>query len=867
MEIRRNSMKNRRLPDVLMIALLLLATLALLPACGSGVAGKDVKVTIHAQNTGTDDVAGFNFNITCVNGWHLTPNPTYVAVHGTTGSSHDFADLFATIPAPTQCTVTVTPMKDEKTPSVDCAPVTQQFDVLADKTVELTLMVQCAAPDSGGADITPTLNHPPYIIIAIPDKFPCVGVPAEIYVSASDPDGDTVTFTYVVGTWTVTGGVGACTPPPPSTNFTVTGAPGGYPWLFEGHVAGEFCMTVTAGDGHGGFAEMSFPIHVQDCKCCRYGKEPDFHFVYPVTEESCEHDPFNGVVVPDSDCMCCWDKETGTYHLLTNPAECREPDVIVPIELCREQGSHTWEANYTLDPDAQAVKSKYLVIPSTQAGWYNNGTGYSTHNWNDKMVVYDLDGANALKPHICPVNGITPDGIANFNVCNSPSRVMMDPYTDVITTCRGQREPYWNTYCQANPTEAWCITCAATPGDPTCNYCLHYPADSRCHDGHVEKYTKCGVKLWETQIPDCAATRGVVLSPSGRLFAACSNTQVGKPNAIGVYELNPVTGAIIDHVHVGYYLYGLAADANGIYFCSGYGHVGKVDYSGPALAAGWYVAHNCYGIGIDTQNRVWVSEYPTKMLDALDSSTGAQIPGMHTTITYSGTDYNGYGLTVGLDGRIYVGVDGVSRIAIFDPSTHALTFQALGPGIITGTADLGPHGVTLDTDGNLFTINQGSGTVTKLTPAGGGTFTATSFGGTDPAASWLPLLKGPYGYSGDMTGAVQQSITSSHDIWTSNCYDSGDPLTQWTNVTWTSTVPSGSSILLSYSLDCTGTWQPLASIPSFDPANGGKSLEIPPIGSLMYPAAQKIQFKADLSVFPPGSTSLPTIGTITVDYQ
>ncbi len=70
--------------------------------------------------------------------------------------------------------------------------------------------------------------------------------------------------------------------------------------------------------------------------------------------------------------------------------------------------TETWQANYTLNPDAPCDPAPYLVVPSSGA---------------NQLAVYDL-------------TTLLPLPTSPFDTCSNPSRVMMDANTDVYASCR-----------------------------------------------------------------------------------------------------------------------------------------------------------------------------------------------------------------------------------------------------------------------------------------------------------------------------------------------------------------------------------------------------------------------------------------------
>lgn len=233
-----------------------------------------------------------------------------------------------------------------------------------------------------------------------------------------------------------------------------------------------------------------------------------------------------------------------------------------------------------LDPEEVCDYLPYLVVPSS---------------FGDALVVYDLETLEVFS--------------GPFPVCSNPSRVVFEPTTDVLVSCRG--------------------------------------------DGHAMKTTLTGDVLWDVQLPGCNLSRGIARSADGRVFASCWN-----PGRI--WELEPETGEPIPGKTVGVPIgvYGMAVDATGIYV-AGFG-VSRIVLGGESdLTVSWSGPLPAYGIAADGHGVVWLGG---SLLTSIDGPTGAVL---------GSWDVGGFvhGVTVGPGGRIWAAVPGADRVAALDPGS------------------------------------------------------------------------------------------------------------------------------------------------------------------------------------------------------
>lgn len=179
--------------------------------------------------------------------------PGFVA--GDAGQNHAFADALFVL-QPGDYKVCVTPIQEDGTPSAICAPTEGVFTVVAEQTTEGILYSQCLGDPSGGLDVITALNDPPHIddLDIAASKFITTCESATIAVSASDPDGDTLSYVFEV----LAGPPGAQTSLAWQDNVAV----------FSADIEGTYTLQVTVSDGLGGEAHLSFPIHVSDGGAC-----------------------------------------------------------------------------------------------------------------------------------------------------------------------------------------------------------------------------------------------------------------------------------------------------------------------------------------------------------------------------------------------------------------------------------------------------------------------------------------------------------------------------------------------------------------------------------------------------------------------
>jgi mono/diheme cytochrome c family protein len=176
----------------------------------------------------------------------LESEPLPASVAGPGSGMHQFADGLFVLP-PGAYVVCATPLA-MGAPSHDCARAQGTATVVASQTSEVLLVSQCQGSPNGGVDVVAGLNDPPQITgLAIdPSKFITVCQSATIAVTASDPNGDTLSYG-----WMASGG-----------NLHPAGASA----TFSGP-AGDYMITVTVTDVHAASATLAFPVHVSAATC------------------------------------------------------------------------------------------------------------------------------------------------------------------------------------------------------------------------------------------------------------------------------------------------------------------------------------------------------------------------------------------------------------------------------------------------------------------------------------------------------------------------------------------------------------------------------------------------------------------------
>ena len=358
---------------------------------------------------------------------------------------------------------------------------------------------------------------------------------------------------------------------------------------------------------------------------------------------------------------------------------------------------------------------------------------------SEKLLVVPSSGDSKLAVFDVSVNPPVALVGSPFQTCKNPSRIMMDTNGEIVATCR--------------------------------------------EDGKVNRHKKTGELLWSTKLPNCNASRGVVVDTFGRLFAGCSDNAT-------ISELDPVTGVVKANVSVGGndpfgggFLYGLVADADGLYVAlTGVG-ITKVTLGGENdLKIAWTTKVEVYGIADDGNGSVWAASDKAR---SLDTKTGQ----LEQEIAFPNAWY-GYGLSAGLDGNVYVALGDGNVVAKITADGKVASLPLAG-------GDNHDHGLALDVDNNIYTVNMYSNSCTRIDALTG---KATSFG--------QGLLNQPYGYSGDMTGVISSCVVNGGKTWKSDLIDGGSPKAHWLQVKWKATEPPDTHVAMFYRLDG-GYWTPI----------------------------------------------------------
>jgi streptogramin lyase len=258
---------------------------------------------------------------------------------------------------------------------------------------------------------------------------------------------------------------------------------------------------------------------------------------------------------------------------------------------------------------------------------------------------------------------------------------------------------------------------------------------------------------------------------------------VGAFNEMRVYRINPSDGSVVSTVEVSATPYGLAADSLGGIWISGFSsgsiqyfhtETGTVETAIPVSGC----SGSPYGITVDGANRVWVASYGSGSLCASrwDPATRTWF-----NVRGGGSYVDGRGIAAAADGTIWLATNGTDEGMV---SWNAEDGSDLTVHRIGGST---PVGIGLDDLGHVWTVNQGTNNVSRLTLETG-------------LMEQFPVGEMPYTYS-DFTG-YQRRIIAPDGSWArtfERCAAGAEDY--WRTLVWDADAPPGQITINAQSAD------------------------------------------------------------------
>jgi uncharacterized repeat protein (TIGR01451 family) len=262
--------------------------------------------------------------------------------------------------------------------------------------------------------------------------------------------------------------------------------------------------------------------------------------------------------------------------------------------------------------------------------------------------------------------------------------------------------------------------------------------------------------------------RGIAVDYSGNVWA-------GTHDAMKYYYLEGATARILrtnDLSTLGHTPYGAVIDGNGILWSSGYKDSGqnnilRLDPNDNSMSVMNFEFHT-YGLGLDHHNHLFVSGYQESKLSRINVLTGTR----EWTVD---AGYLSRGVAVTDDEDVWVA-----------SSSEGNVWRFSNDGVFKGKITVGstPTGVSVDSAGRVWVVNDGDEYIKRIDPAIG------VYGAVDLSKHIIGGLH--YGYS-DMTGIIARSTTGRFGTWTV-IQDAVVRLTQWGVISWNGYEPSGDNI-------------------------------------------------------------------------
>lgn len=316
---------------------------------------------------------------------------------------------------------------------------------------------------------------------------------------------------------------------------------------------------------------------------------------------------------------------------------------------------------------------------------------------------------------------------------NSPSRTSVNQYGDVAVGNRGDA----GSLTKIAAEEERCVESNGIPGIQTST-----------GPGDLLDYGQDECVLWNTPLPSAGYDRGprAVAWEGGEIDpVTCTNTVPnprvwvswrGDGNNIEIRRLDGDTGAILDSAMVvggGGRTYGGAVNAEGDFWVAtrgGQDNLIHVDAVTLAVTVYNVPAGDDYGMTVDKNGDPWVVTYNdgTNYVYRLDVATG-------TFITAATSNARYRGIQIDREGRAWIAGNSPCRLSLVDAENDVLVDDAIPlPGCGT------PVGTSIDRDGYVWVVDQGTSTAYKVDPE------------THDVVLSVPGLVQPYTYS-DMTGS------------------------------------------------------------------------------------------------------------------
>lgn len=346
--------------------------------------------------------------------------------------------------------------------------------------------------------------------------------------------------------------------------------------------------------------------------------------------------------------------------------------------------------------------------------------------------------ANSGEDTVSKLNTKSGCEVARYAICDNPSRTAVDLGGNGIVACRGDGK--------VGKVAVFIQDCIDKNGNGTIETSSDTNGDCQIQVGEMVPNDECVVWVVQPEGGDVARAAGVDKD---------NNIWVGFYSSKHLRKLNGDTGANMKMFTLSGRPYGLAIDSNQtIWYASRSPYsMGKVDPDAGEIGF-WYIPNGqAYGIALDPNGGVWVARGEEGGIVRFDSKTNTffQFP------NFGRGNTRGVAVSVVRDpsgaveeSKVYVAhhtwngcgnSSGKRHVSVI----NALTLQEEAP------IDLGgpkaPVGVAIDSDENLWTINQCSSSATKIDLA------------TQEIVGEYPVGYSPYTYS-DMTGYALKTITS-----------------------------------------------------------------------------------------------------------